>query len=161
MAVKTDTKKRAFLKHLSILGLGGLIGLGLARFSGKQESNIVEEFAANERARGQKIIWKDKSELASRLEPQADYSLSNGGIPHLNLAACAYHADENGDGKYNDDPGKYCSMPCQNVCQVDAITVYKKSGEKQHPQVNKELCIGCGKCFKICGYNALQWINER
>jgi rubredoxin/Pyruvate/2-oxoacid:ferredoxin oxidoreductase delta subunit len=91
----------------------------------------------------------------------------SGGQPFINEVACAYHFDTDGDGKYADeDQEVFCSMPCRTICPVDAITkgpfgtiVSEDDQPKVGPNVEFDVCIGCVRCHKICGYNSIEWIN--
>ena len=29
------------------------------------------------------------------------------------------------------------------------------------PEINEELCVGCGKCLEICGFNAIDMVGEK
>jgi rubredoxin/NAD-dependent dihydropyrimidine dehydrogenase PreA subunit len=91
-----------------------------------------------------------------------------GGQPLVNEVVCAYHPDMNMDGKYGDDAkGVFCSAPCVTVCPVTAIKLGPFSNvvslddqSKIGPLVDFNKCIRCGRCHKICGYNAIEWVNE-
>ena len=92
-----------------------------------------------------------------------------GGQPLINERACAYHFDLNLDDRYEDeDQGKFCPMPCEAICPVDAIekgplTTVISADEmpKQGPVVNFDECISCGRCHQICGYNCIEWVIQR
>jgi rubredoxin/NAD-dependent dihydropyrimidine dehydrogenase PreA subunit len=92
-----------------------------------------------------------------------------GGQPLVNEVVCAFHFDENGDGKYEkSEKDVFCHMPCKAICPVDAITEGDASsvpGEvgdkpKRVPVVDFDSCIRCGRCHKICGYNSIEWVNK-
>jgi rubredoxin len=98
-------------------------------------------------------------------------AMRSGGQPLVNAAACAYHYDEDGDGQYQAAEERvFCTMPCELVCPVQAISKGALDGtprdrwEQDHPKlgpvVDYEACIRCGKCHKICGYNAIEWVNQ-
>jgi NAD-dependent dihydropyrimidine dehydrogenase PreA subunit len=161
----TDEKRRKFLKHLGILGVGALIGMGLGAFSYTPDQNITNEYSAVEISSGRKIVWATTEEYENSVTPTGE-SFKEKGLPKINTTACAYHVSENmvDDSKgivYSDSlKSKFCTMPCKDICPVDAISIYEAQNEKSVPLVDEDKCIGCGKCFKICGYNAIQWINE-
>ncbi len=94
----------------------------------------------------------------------------SGGQPFINEVACAYHFDEDGDGKYqSSEEGVFCTMPCRTICPVDAIKLDAFGNlppeqvsielPKRGPNVEFDTCIGCGRCHKICGYNTIEWVN--
>lgn len=93
---------------------------------------------------------------------------------------------ENGEVVYEDitDDNQqeihFCRGPCVDVCPVDVIKIrtssdevdknrrlpgfIKKSAEndleRDWGNPNSESgCIGCKNCFKMCGYDAIQWVN--
>lgn len=176
-----DKDKRKFLKHLGILGAGGFIGLLISRVTISRKINLRDEYSDVEIEKGRKKIWKfnpnytyDKTE-----DPRSEKAKEflSGGFPYFNEAVCAYHYDDNGDGIYEKkEIGKYCSAPCIDVCPVHAIKLHSVGsnkiveGEKVvpgFPQKKLRLengddteCIGCGYCFKICGYDTIEWINR-
>jgi NAD-dependent dihydropyrimidine dehydrogenase PreA subunit len=165
MAPKTDEKRRKFLKHLGILGVGALIGMGLGSLSYMPDSDITKEYSGVEISSGRKIIWATTEEYEKSTEPTGT-SFGDGGLPKINTTACAYHVSENAidDTKgivYSESlKSKFCTMPCKDICPADAISRYDATGEKSIPVVDEDKCIHCGKCFRICGYNAIQWINN-
>ena len=87
----------------------------------------------------------------------------------VNEPVCAYHFDLDLDGKYADeDQGRFCPMPCQAICPVDAIdkaplttVVSGDEQPKMGPVVRFDDCISCGRCHQICGYNTIEWVIER
>jgi rubredoxin len=94
-----------------------------------------------------------------------------GGQPLINEVACAFHYDRNGDGKFEaSEEQVFCTMPCKTVCPVTAISKKAFDGTpedqwatvqpKLGPVVDFKVCIGCGRCHKICGYNCIEWVNE-
>lgn len=97
--------------------------------------------------------------------------MRSGGQPLVNMAACAYHYDVDGDGHYQAGEERiYCTMPCQLVCPVQAISkgaldgtpkeLWEQDRPKLGPVVDFDPCIRCGKCHKMCGYNAIEWVNQ-
>lgn len=177
-----DKDKRKFLKHIGILGAGGFIGLLISKLTISDKINVRNEYSDVEIDAGRKKIWEynsnyyfDKQE-DPRSENVAKEFLS-GGFPYFAEQVCAYHYDDNGDGVYGEkEVGKYCSSPCVDVCPVNVIKLHSVSkeeiikGEKIVPgfpqkSFGKENgdetnCIGCGLCFRTCGYDAIQWINR-
>ena len=157
-----DQDKRKFLKHLGLLGFGALIGLGLSHATFIPESQIINNLSNDEIQSGRKRIWNDLKEVKQNLDPTEQYSIrEGGGRPRVREPVCAYHYDADGDGVYEDsEDGNYCSMPCRSVCPVEAIKIKDvPKGSKKIPDINDDICIGCTKCFRICGYNAIEWIN--
>ena len=167
---KMDPKRRKFLKHLGLLGFGALIGLGITHLTSPSETDIINRWSNKEIKSGNKRIWENKKELQDQLEP-ASHDIKVGGLPVILANVCAYHIDDNGDGEYEDaEESKYCKMPCRAVCPIKingkkAIEPHRMSDGtykgKIMPEVSEVKCIGCTKCFRICGYNAIEWINNR
>jgi NAD-dependent dihydropyrimidine dehydrogenase PreA subunit len=165
-----DENKRKFLKHLGLLGFGALIGLGISQVTSITETDLINNLSNAEIKSGRKRIWKDLKEYKRELDPADNYPLREGdGRPKVRESVCAYHIDEDYDGEYeSDEEGKYCSMPCNAVCPVKRdgkkaieprrITDGTNKG-KITPEVDNDKCIGCTKCFRICGYYAIEWIN--
>jgi ferredoxin len=165
MAAKMDPKKRKFLKHLGLLGFGALIGLGITQATTPSETDLLNRWSNKEISMGNKIIWQDKLELNNNLEPVEVHGLREGGLPIVKENVCAYHIDDNGDGVYEDsEEVKYCTMPCKGICPVNAISKHENTDGtfqgKIVPMVDNDQCIGCAKCFRVCGYNAIDWINN-
>lgn len=161
-----DPNKRKFLKHLGLLGMGALIALGISHATSPSETKIINDLSNAEVKNGNKIIWKNKKEVYTLLEPAERYGVREGGVPRVKENVCAYHIDDDGDGNYEkSEEVKYCTMPCKDICPVDAIKKHELSDGtfdgKIVPLVDEDKCIGCTKCFRICGYNAIDWINER
>jgi Fe-S-cluster-containing hydrogenase component 2 len=99
----------------------------------------------------------------------------------VNRRACAYHLPNPETGEYekitsdNEQDYQFCRGPCVEVCPVDAIRLRETTEGRTmsgFPQVSgsdtdKDWgdpddgtgCIGCQKCFKMCGYDAIQWVN--
>ena len=162
-----DPNRRKFLKHLSLLGVGALIGLGITHATSPSETQLINDYSNAEIKSGRKLVWKDLTEFSDYEVPLKIHEVREGGKPRVRVSVCAYHIDNNGDGIYEkSEEGNYCRMPCKAVCPVDAITIKEhtdpeKSYEgKKAPEIVQENCIGCTKCFRICGFNAIEWINE-
>lgn len=174
MASKMDPNKRKFLKHLGLLGFGALIGLGITHATSPSDSQILDNWSKSEINSGRKRIWEDDEEKRiwdterernENLKPE-NHELRVGGKPVVLENVCAYHADENADGIYEKgEESKYCTMPCEDICPVDAISKHEVTDGtydgKIVPLVDVTKCIGCTNCFKICGYNAIEWVNYR
>ena len=160
---KMDPAKRKFLKHLGLIGFGGLIGLGITHATSLTEDQVIEDLANSEIDSGSKRVWEDRKEKENNLEPVL-HDVREGGVPEVMINVCAYHIDDDGDGIYEKSERiKYCTMVCKDVCPVDAITQHELTDGtydgKIVPEVDLDKCIGCTKCFKICGYHAIEWIN--
>lgn len=163
---KMDPKKRKFLKHLGLLGFGALIGLGITHATSPSEAEIINNLSNVEIKSGRKRVWRDEEEFNTELEPAELYKVREGGLPIVKDNVCAYHIDDDADGNYEDsETVKYCTMPCKDVCPVDAITKGENSDGsfpgKIVPVVDEDKCIGCTRCFRICGYNAIEWFNYK
>ena len=163
---KMDPKKRKFLKHLGLLGFGALIGLGITHATSPSENDIINNWAKAEIKSGRKRIWKNEEEFDTEIEPAKAYGVREGGLPVVKDNVCAYHIDDDADGNYEkSEETKYCLMPCKDICPVDAVTKHKNDDGtykgKIVPSIDEDKCIGCTKCFKICGYNAIEWFNYR
>jgi len=109
------------------------------------------------------------------------------GTPIVNEVACSYHviipkAETEGGKKDDHRIGEFCTAPCKKVCPVSVIKLkenketedtwtddeYKdkkvptfKGKDSEPSDASGSECIGCGKCFRICGYNAIHWVNTR
>ena len=183
-----DKEKRRTMKHLGLIGLGGLAGLAITHFSSRNSSDFVEEYADSRIKAMKKRIWAtadDMDDPANRLDYDAYLSqyrdthgknieLKVGGIPYINEVVCAYDVLEDGVSKV----GKHCQHPCMDVCPTNALSIRSWDRGDNDPATNKKFpgfkkkgktdqnigmnskCIGCGKCFKICGYDAIQWVND-
>lgn len=161
-----DDQKRKFLKHLGLLGFGALIALGITHATSPTEDKIILNQSNSEVKSGRKVVWDDKKEFYASEVPKGAHKVREGGEPKIVFAACAHHIDDDGNGIYEkSETNKYCLMPCKDICPVDAISKHEMSDGtydgKIVPEVDVEKCIGCTKCFQICGYNAIQWINIR
>jgi ferredoxin len=178
--------RRRFIKHLSLLGLAGVFGMGASEILSPTESEIVDEYAENEIKHRRKTIWNSREDAEAGDPANQVEDVGTGGTPYINRAACAHHTDldaeEDGDGnKIWGDLSKdnsYCKGPCVDVCPVDAIKFRKSTVDQNRelPGFTKKSasndlerdwgdprdvsgCISCQKCFKICGYDAIQWVN--
>ncbi len=55
---------------------------------------------------------------------------------------------------------KQCrDAPCLNSCPVDAISM--KKGETKTVAVDRDRCIGCGKCVQACPFGAMLFDREK
>lgn len=102
------------------------------------------------------------------------------GAPVINEGACAFDtiipAEESGSGTIEHITNTYCTSPCRRICPVSAIDLkdnpntdkkevptFKNNGKDKKTDMTNGFdsdCIGCGKCFKVCGYNAIHWVNR-
>ena len=181
----TPMDRRRFLKHLGILGAAGVIGMGIGEIFSPTESDLIDAAADTEITERRKIIWKSINDVGD-MDEGTTTDLKSGGFPIVNRAACAHHTeidsyeDEEGNkvwAKFSSD-NNYCKAPCVDVCPVDAIKIRTSTvdinrrlpGFTRKPE-SEDLdrdwgdpneitgCIGCTKCFKMCGYDAIQWVN--
>ncbi len=49
---------------------------------------------------------------------------------------------------------------CQDACDVRAISFYPRMGGPASPEINLELCNGCGACFSVCPNDAIGFIEH-
>jgi ferredoxin len=183
MMMAVDEKKRRFLKHLGIIAIGGALGMGLTKLTAKSTDTIVNTYSNKQIEENKKFIWETKTDFD---DPRnwADYQeyllnvnegrtldIKKTGAPIVNEVACAFHLEDE-SGEFHE--GVYCTAPCKSICPVSVI---ETKDNKDSPKVKKvptfkgknfdvtnasgSKCIGCGKCFRICGYNAIHWINKR
>ena len=91
MLAKLDENRRKFLKHLAILGVGGVAGMSIAEFTSPTEADIVDEYVDKEISTGRKAIYHYIDE---DLEPEEmTQEFVSGGFPIVNEVVCAYHED--------------------------------------------------------------------
>jgi Pyruvate/2-oxoacid:ferredoxin oxidoreductase delta subunit len=182
--IPTPMDRRRFMKHIGILGLAGVMGMSIGEIFSPTESDLIEAAASEEVARGRKMIWNTKQEAIDRIPLAEMPKLKSGGFPRVYEAACAYHLP-NEENEYeditsdNEQDYQFCRGPCVEVCPVDSIHLRKRANNKTmsgFPQKKaptytdndrdfgdeREItgCIGCTNCFKMCGYNAIEWVNE-
>jgi NAD-dependent dihydropyrimidine dehydrogenase PreA subunit len=182
--MQTPIDRRRFMKHLGILGFAGVLGMSIGEIFSPTESDLIEAAADAEIANKRKLIWASRQDAE---EGDLDKTLTqakSGGFPYFNRRVCAYHLPDPETGEYEDitDDNQqeihFCRGPCVEVCPVDAIKIrtstvdvnrrlpglIKKSAENDlerdwgYPQTESG-CIGCQNCFKMCGYDAIQWVN--
>lgn len=185
-----DEKKRRFLKHLGIIAIGGALGMGLTKLTAKSTDSIVNAYADKQIELNKKFIWESKADFDDprNWEDYQEYLLKvnrgrtldvkKTGAPIVNEVACAYDTiipeGEEGNLKDKHYESVYCTAPCKKICPVSVIDT---KDNDDSPEVKKvptfkgkdfdvtnasgSKCIGCGKCFRICGYNAIHWINKR
>ncbi len=182
--IPTPMDRRRFMKHIGILGLAGVMGMSLGEIFSPTESDLIEAAATTEITSGRKMIWANKDDAKERDPDKAITELKSGGFPRVYEAACAYHLP-NDDGEYenitsdNEQDIQFCRGPCVEVCPVDSIKLRKRTNNRTmsgFPQKKssdgytdsdrdfgdpREVtgCIGCQNCFKMCGYDAIEWIN--
>ncbi len=188
-----DPNRRKFLKHLGLIGLGGVAGLGIAHFTSRNSKSFVDEYSKERVKTLKKRIFATKADFDNP-ENRTDYEgyldeyrqtsgeemdLKVGGVPYINEVVCAFDIPvTEDDGSAGNLRGVHCTHPCIDVCPVDALSLrtwdmndldpdtnkkfpgFKKDGDIDQNVGNNTNCIGCAKCFKICGYDAIQWINN-
>jgi ferredoxin len=180
--IPTPMDRRRFMKHIGILGIAGVMSMSIGEIFSPNESDLIDAAAQTEIANNRKIIWtsKSKAEIGDTADPDATTTeLVSGGFPIVNRAACSYHLQNPQTGEYDPisrkNENQFCKGPCVDVCPVDAIRLRKNVDGKTmsgFPQIDRtDLqkdwgdpdygtgCIGCQKCFKMCGYDAIQWVN--
>ncbi len=47
----------------------------------------------------------------------------------------------------------YGCCACKDACPTQAITMVRDNEGFYQPEINKDLCINCGKCNRVCPYN--------
>ena len=178
-----DEKKRKFLKHLGIIAIGTAIGMGLTKLTAKSTDTIINTYSDKQIKDNKKWIWETKADFddprnwedyqayLSRVNQGKTLEVKKTGAPIVNEVVCAYHLeDESGQLHEN----VYCTAPCKRICPVNVIKIKDDEDTPKEKKVptfkgkNRDItnasgskCIGCGKCFRICGYNAIHWINRR
>jgi len=51
------------------------------------------------------------------------------------------------------DTSKCCGcFACKDVCPKDAVTIARDKAGFLYPVIDKEKCVACGLCSKVCGY---------
>jgi ferredoxin len=184
--IPTPMDRRRFMKHIGILGLAGVMGMSIGEIFSPTESDLIDSASETEITHRRKIIW-DKREHAEDGDTEfATTEIKSGGFPFVNRRACAYHLPDPETGEYKPisrrNENQFCRGPCVDVCPVDAIRLRETIEGRTmagFPQKKDALgytdldrdwgddredrkltgCIGCQKCFKMCGYDAIQWIN--
>jgi ferredoxin len=179
--METPSDRRRFLKHLGILGAAGVMGMTLGEVFSPTESDLIDASANTEISNRRKIIWESKEAAEEGdTDEGTTTELKSGGFPIVNRRACAYHLPDLETGEYKEisrkNNNQFCRAPCVDVCPVDAILLRetdegrtmpgftKKKGDLNQDwgnddETGKTGCIGCTKCFKMCGYDAIQWVN--
>jgi Pyruvate/2-oxoacid:ferredoxin oxidoreductase delta subunit len=183
--IPTPMDRRRFMKHIGILGLAGVMGMTIGEIFSPSESDLIDAAANTEISERRKVIWASKADADIRDPDNAVTELKSGGFPRVYEAACAYHLPNPRTGEYenitedNEQDYQFCRGPCVDVCPVDSIRLRKRSNNRTmsgFPQKSesegytdddrdygdpREItgCIGCQKCFKMCGYDAIEWIN--
>ena len=178
-----DEKKRKFLKHLGIIAVGVGLGMGLTKLTAKSTDSIVESYSDKEIEENRKFIWENMADFEDprnwedyqaylvRVNGGRTLPVKKTGAPVVNEVACAYHL-EDASGEFHESV--YCTAPCKRICPVSVI---ETKDDEDTPKIKKvptfkgkkhdvtnasgSKCIGCGKCFRICGYNAIHWVNNR
>jgi Na+-translocating ferredoxin:NAD+ oxidoreductase RNF subunit RnfB len=183
--IPTPMDRRRFLKHLGILGVAGVLGMGIGEIFSPTESDLIDAAADAEIAKRRKFIWASKEDADIGDPDNAVSDAKSGGFPFVNRRVCAYHLPNQATGEYEDitDDNQqevhFCSAPCVDVCPVDAIRLRKtpenrtmpgfpqKKDSDRYSDLDRDWgdprkitgCIGCQKCFKMCGYDTIQWVN--
>ncbi len=183
--IPTPADRRRFLKHLGILGVAGVMGMSIGEIFSPTESDLIDAAANTEISKRRKLIWATKEDAEIGDPDNAITDLKSGGFPLVNRRACAYHLPNPETGEYeditedNEQDYQFCRGPCVDVCPVDAILLRKtpenrtmagfpqKKDSDGYSDLDRDWgdpreitgCIGCQKCFKMCGYDAIQWIN--
>jgi ferredoxin len=183
--IPTPMDRRRFMKHLGILGAVGVLGMTIGEFFSPTESALIDTAAETEIAARRKMIWESKTDAEEADPDKAVTDLKSGGFPLVNRRVCAYHLPNFETGEYekitsaNEQDYQFCRGPCVEVCPVDAILLRttpenrtmpgfpQKKDSEGYTDLDRDWadpqditgCIGCQKCFKMCGYDAIQWVN--
>lgn len=68
---------------------------------------------------------------------------------------CAQIAADHSGGSYECGYGCLGGGDCVSVCRLKAISINKKN----NAQVDREKCVGCGLCVKVCPQNIIRLIT--
>ena len=183
--IPTPMDRRRFVKHLGILGSVGVLGMTIGEFFSPTESALIDTDTETEISAKRKIIWQSREDAEDSDSENAVTELKSGGFPLVNRRVCAYHMPDFETGEYKKistrNDNQFCRGPCVEVCPVDAILFRKTPENRTIPGFSQKKdsegysdldrdwadpqditgCIGCQKCFKMCGYDAIQWINTK
>ncbi|MDY6932334.1 MAG: 4Fe-4S binding protein [Halobacteriota archaeon] len=150
-------------KHVLILVFVILTGLIYSRGASASKLALSDVYAKQTIESGDKKIY-DKCELVGEEYIRSDSSMTYNpqGIPFMNLEQCGKKKEDYSQG---DVEKLYCAAPCETYCHVyakaDAISIVTLDGGLTYqPEVDYDLCVNCGICFKNCGYHAIEWINS-
>ncbi len=183
--IPTPMERRRFVKHLGILGVAGVMGMSIGEIFSPTESDLIDAQADIEIENKRKLIWNSKEDAEEGDPDKAVAKAKSGGFPFVNRRACAYHLPNLETGEYEDitednqQDIQFCRGPCVEVCPVDSIRLRRtpenrkmpgfpqKKDEDKYSDLDRDWgdpreitgCIGCQKCFKMCGYDTIQWIN--
>ncbi len=181
--IPTPMDRRRFLKHVGILGVAGLASMTLGEIFSPTESQLVDQAAQTEIATRRKIIWDSREDAELGDTTRTIDDPKSGGIPLVNRRACAYHLPDPETGEYKEisrrNENQFCKAPCIDVCPVNAIRMRETNEGKKMPGFPQKSdargyldedrdwgdprdltdCIGCLRCFKMCGYDTIQWVN--
>jgi Pyruvate/2-oxoacid:ferredoxin oxidoreductase delta subunit len=183
--IPTPNDRRKFIKHLGILGFAGVLSMSIGEIFSPSESALINSAADTEIVSRRKIIWNSREDAETGDTDNATTELKSGGFPVVNRRACAYHLPNPETGVYekitsdNEQDYQFCRGPCVDVCPVDSILLRNTNENRTmsgFPQKKDSMgytdmdrdwgdprditgCIGCQNCFKMCGYDAIQWVN--
>lgn len=181
--IPTPMDRRRFLKHIGILGIAGIAGMTLGEILSPTESQLIDQYASNEIKDRRKLIWVTREDAETGDPDNAVTEIVSGGYPFVNERACAYHLSDEETGEFKEisreNNNQFCKGPCVDVCPVDAILLRERQNGKTMPGFPQKKaednytdddrdwgeprsltgCIGCQRCFKMCGYDAIQWVN--
>jgi Pyruvate/2-oxoacid:ferredoxin oxidoreductase delta subunit len=178
--IPTPMDRRRFMKHIGILGLAGVMGMSLGEIFSPKESELIEAASDVDIAQRRKMVWETKADAEAGVPYEDQIEPESGGFPYVNRRACAYHLPNPETGEYEPisrrNNNQFCRGPCVDVCPTDAIRLRKTSegrtmsgfpqknaGDLENDYGNPQDvtdCIGCQNCFKMCGYDAIQWVNS-
>ena len=112
------------------------------------------------------LISEDKGHIATKEEAleRVKLAIENGLLPLLGRAM------DEAVGFGVEDTGRFLSMcfccPCcctnvRNVKYATSILNFFRRIEGVTVKVDEDLCVGCGKCLKVCVFDAMELIEEK
>ncbi|MEG1527627.1 MAG: 4Fe-4S dicluster domain-containing protein [Clostridia bacterium] len=110
--------------------------------------DIPKTIAPGPKAMNRCCIYKERAVLQERIKLALGGDTSNPNVIEVIDIAC----DECPiDGIMVTDACRGCIQhPCKENCPKNAITIINK-----HAVIDKDKCIECGKCVKVCPYSAI------
>lgn len=168
-------------KHVVYLLIAIILGLSISKKSTASALDYSTEYMYQMVRRGKKKIWSTEA----RETEETKYEPT--GVPWVNEDVCMRTLALDGELQKNSKGivRNYCDGRCIIECPVtpkaikdhewqdgtpkeipDSQLVDGKvpdgtnKSKNLKPNVDYDLCINCGLCFRNCGYHAIEWINS-